>query len=314
MRRRSRRELAAAAESSSSTGRASRWHRKKDGSAIRVEAHVREVSIDGRTLGLALLQDVTVQQKLEEQLRQAQKMDAIGQLAGGIAHDFNNILSVITGYTEVLLERFDPAAYGYRQISEIHQAGERAAGLTRQLLAFSRQRETESRVVELNSIIIGMSQMLQRLIGEDIQLVTSLSAVAGRVRADSSQLEQVVMNLAVNARDAMSGGGILFIETANLILDEAFVRSHVNVRPGPYVRLTVTDNGVGMEPATLARVFEPFFTTKGIGHGTGLGLATVFGIVEQCEGHIYVYSEPGRGSTFKIYLPRVEAPVSQAGQ
>jgi two-component system cell cycle sensor histidine kinase/response regulator CckA len=248
----------------------------------------------------------------EEQLRQAQKMEAIGQLAGGIAHDFNNLLSVINGYTELLLERLDPEAYGYRQIAEIDKAGARASGLTRQLLAFSRQRETEMRVLELNSIIGDMTELLDRLIGEHIELVTDLSEVAGRVRADANQLEQVVMNLVVNARDAMSGGGRLSISTANVTLGEKFVAGHLNMKPGPYVRLTVEDTGTGMDAATQARIFEPFFTTKEVGRGTGLGLATVFGIIQQCSGHIYVHSELGQGSTFEVYLPRVEAAVSPA--
>ena len=246
----------------------------------------------------------------EDQLRQAQKMEAIGQLAGGIAHDFNNLLSVISGYTEILLERLDPDAYGYRQIAEIEKAGARAAGLTRQLLSFTRQRETEMRVIELNTVIADMKELLERLIGEHIELVTELSEPAGRVRVDANQLEQVVMNLVVNARDAMSGGGRLSITTANLSLDEKFVASHLNVKPGPYVRLAVVDTGTGMDPATQARIFEPFFTTKEVGRGTGLGLATVFGIVQQSGGHIYVHSEAGRGSTFEVYLPRVEAAVS----
>ncbi len=282
-------------------------HRKQDGSVIRVDTYVHDVWIDGRRSRLALLQDVTEQQKLEEQLRQSQKMEAIGQLAGGIAHDFNNLLTIVNGYADHLLAQSHPAAEGYEELGEIRNAGERAASLTRQLLSFSRRREVDPRVIDLNSTVTDMDRLLRRLIGEHLQLEVQLSPALGSVRVDPSQIEQVIMNLAVNARDAMKGGGTLTIETANVEADEAFVSGHVGVRPGPYVVLVVTDTGCGMDAETRSRIFEPFFTTKALGHGTGLGLATVFGIVKQSGGHVYVYSEPDRGSTFKIYLPRVDA-------
>jgi PAS domain S-box-containing protein len=286
-------------------------HRKKDGSIVRVEIHVHDVWVGGRRSRLALLQDVTEHQKLEEQLRQSVKMEAIGRLAGGIAHDFNNLLTIVNGYSDHLLASSAPGREGYEELSEIRKAGEQAASLTRQLLAFSRPREGVATIVDLNSVVGDMDKLLRRLIGEHIALVLGRSPVLGNVRTDPGQIEQVVMNLAVNARDAMTGGGTLTIETANVEVDEVFARSHVDVVPGSYVMLTVTDTGCGMDDQTLPRIFEPFFTTKGPGYGTGLGLATVFGIVKQSAGHIYVYSEVGRGSTFKIYLPRVDAPPSQ---
>ena len=285
-------------------------HRRKDGTIIRVDVHIHDVWVAGRRSRLALLQDVTEHLKLEEQLRQSQKMDAIGQLAGGIAHDFNNLLTIVNGYADLLLARSKPGVEGYEDLAEIRKAGERAATLTRQLLAFSRQRELDPKVIDLNSVVSDMDKLLRRLIGEQIELVVAPSPVLGSVRTDAGQIEQVIMNLAVNARDAMGGGGTLTIETANVEVDVGFTRGHVGVTPGPYVVLAVTDTGCGMGQETLPRIFEPFFTTKEPGRGTGLGLATVFGIVKQSGGHIYVYSEPGRGSTFKIYLPRVDSPPS----
>jgi len=285
-------------------------HRRKDGTVIRVDVYVHDVWVAGRRSRLALLQDVTEHLKLEDQLRQSQKMEAIGQLAGGIAHDFNNLLTIVNGYTDILLARSRPGVEGYEELAEIRKAGERAASLTRQLLAFGRQRELDPKVIDLNSAVTDMDKLLRRLIGEQIELVVVPSPVLGSVRTDAGQIEQVIMNLAVNARDAMSGGGTLTIETANVEVDEGFTRSHVGVLPGPYVVLAVTDTGCGMDTETQQRIFEPFFTTKEPGRGTGLGLATVFGIVKQSGGHIYVYSEPDRGSTFKIYLPRVDSPPS----
>jgi len=262
---------------------------------------------DGQLVGiLGIGRDVTERAQLEQQLRQAQKMEAVGRLAGGIAHDFNNLLTAITGYAELLQE--DLAADDRRRedVVEIRKAADRAAGLTRQLLAFSRQQVLQPRVLDLNALVTEFENMLRRLLGEDIALATRLAPVLGAVQADPGQLEQVVMNLAVNSRDAMPGGGQLTIETANVDLDDAFAREHHPARPGPYVLLAVSDTGTGMTAEVQAHLFEPFFTTKEKGKGTGLGLATVYGIVKHSGGFISVYSEVGHGTTFKIYIPRVE--------
>ncbi len=261
---------------------------------------------------VSINRDITERKLLEEQLVQSQKMEAVGRLSGGIAHDFNNLLGVMIGYAEFLQERLDSSNPLRGSADEILKAGKRAAALTRQLLAFSRQQVLDPKVLDLNAIVIDIEQLLRRVIGEDIQLEIDLDPLIGRIKADYSQIEQVLVNLAVNARDAMPRGGKLTIQTKSVELDAAVLQHHYPNQPGPYICLTMSDTGVGMNAATKARAFEPFFTTKEKGKGTGLGLSTVYGIVKQSGGHIHIDSTPLEGTTFRIYLPKtVEIPAAK---
>ncbi len=282
--------------------------RRKDGTPITVRLSGQVVRDQTGTLEgfRVFVENVSERRSLEAQLQQAQKMEAFGRLAGAIAHDFNNLLTAIIGYSDFALYTLDKDQPIYEDLQAIKQSGERAAALTRQLLAFSRSQMLAPRVLDLNSVVAGIEKMLRRLIGEEINLVTILNPDLGRVKADPGQLEQVIMNLAVNARDAMPNGGKLIIETENVELDEDYVRGHLNAKPGRYAMMAMSDTGCGMDTRTRSRIFEPFFTTKEQGKGTGLGLSTVYGIVKQSGGDIWVNSDVGKGTTFKIYLPLLE--------
>jgi PAS domain S-box-containing protein len=294
-------------------GLTAEWKRKDNTTTV-VRVSGRSVANGGEGLVFELFaEDVTERRALEQQLRQSQKMEAIGRLAGGIAHDFNNLLMVISGYSEFLLERLGAEPHLRGPAQEIASAAERASSLTRQLLAFSRKQMLAPRIVNLNDVATENIKMLTRMIGEDVDLVMVPSPNLWPVRADAGQIEQVIMNLAVNARDAMPSGGKLTIETSNVTLDDDYARFHAPLRPGDYVMVAISDTGAGMDNETQSHIFEPFFTTKGT-KGTGLGLSTVYGIVKQSGGYIWVYSEVGRGTTFKIYLPRVASTGEAAAQ
>jgi PAS domain S-box-containing protein len=288
--------------------------RRRDDSYVWVEATARGLSDPhtGKTNELICIsRDITERRSLESQLQQAQKMDAIGQLAGGVAHDFNNLLTVISGYVGLILADLPKQHSARDAVMEIHKAADRAAALTRQLLAFSRRAMLDPKVVDLNALVTDSEKMVRRLIGEDIEFTTAMAANLWRVKVDRTQIDQVILNFVVNARDAMPQGGKLTIETANVVLDENYIRNNAEARPGPHVMLAISDSGHGMSREVLDHIFEPFFTTKGLGKGTGLGLATAYGIVKQSGGHITVYSEVGVGSSFKIYLPSVSDAVTQ---
>ena len=285
---------------------------RKDGTEFPVEVSLSYIEAGEGRFAIAFVSDISQRKHLEEQLLHAQKMEAVGRLAGGVAHDFNNMLTVIAGYNRMILDELsamDPLR-GYAE--EVLKAADRAGALTNQLLAFSRRQIMRPRVVNVNTVLSQTEKMLRRLIGEDVELDMRLAADAGNIKADPGHVEQAVVNLAVNARDAMPLGGRLTIETENVHLDENYSRTHMGVSPGDFVLIAVSDNGHGMDAETRRRIFEPFFTTKEKGKGTGLGLATVYGMIKQTGGDIWVYSEPGRGSTFKLYFPRVAEPVSDS--
>ena len=288
------------------------WKRR-DGRLLTVQLSVRAVRNRAGQVEYyeTFVRDVTDQRRLQQQVLQSQKMEAVGRLAGGIAHDFNNLLTVITSYSDLLLEDLAPGDAKRDDLEQVRKAADGAAALTRQLLAFSRQQVVEPRVVSLNTVVEGLQKILRRVIGEDIELTTTLAPDLGAVRADVGQLEQVLMNLAVNARDAMPTGGRLTVETANVEHDPDYAREREAAAVRQFAMLAVSDTGCGMDEATKARIFEPFFTTKEPGKGTGLGLATVYGIVKQAGGFIWVYSEPGQGTSFKIYLPEVDATAER---
>jgi two-component system, cell cycle sensor histidine kinase and response regulator CckA len=279
------------------------------GALFDVEVFLTRIEIGGEPAVVAAVRDTSERKRLEDQLLHAQKMEAVGRLAGGVAHDFNNLLTVITGYSEMLLESAGDICECRGELEEIRAAAEHAAALTRQLLIFSRKHISEPRLIDLNEMLVRLGKMLSRLLGEDVEVRTNVAPHLGLVFADPVQLEQVVLNLVVNARDAMPHGGRLTIETQNIVLDEEYVKRHVHVTPGRYVLFAITDTGHGMTAVTQERIFEPFFTTKDAGKGTGLGLSIVYGIVKQCGGDVWVYSEVGHGTTFKIFLPEAEGRI-----
>jgi signal transduction histidine kinase/ActR/RegA family two-component response regulator len=288
-----------------------RKHRCKSGKILDVDVTIHALVIDGRRCVLGIALDMTRSRRVEEELRQAQKMEAIGRLAGGIAHDFNNILAVILANAECVLEDLGGDHDAAMGIVEIRDAAKRAAGLTRQLLTFSRKQRRQPKPLALNSVVTGIEAMLNRIVGEDINMSATIASDLGTIEADPGEVEQVLMNLVVNARDAMPGGGRLVLETSNAIVDDNQA-SEIGVPAGRYVVLSVTDTGCGMTDEVRARIFEPFFTTKDVDRGTGLGLATVFGILKESRGGITVYSEPDRGTTFRIYWPRTDAVTAKA--
>ena len=284
---------------------------RKDGRKVLLETSAHLLRSNGKKVGVqGIARDVTERRQLESMVQQSQKLEAVGRLSGGLAHDFNNLLCVISGHTEILMERLQPSDPAMRSVTQIRKAADSAAALTRQLLAFSRRQVFHPQVVDLNAVVLETEKLLERLIDEHIEFYTALDPALGRVRVDPVQVEQVVINLALNARDAMPRGGKLTIETSNIDLEEDHQSRHSLIPAGKYVLLALTDTGCGMSEETRCRIFEPFYTTKEIGKGTGLGLATVYGIVKQSGGFIWVYSEEGRGTTFKVYLPRVVSPLT----
>ncbi|MCC6522158.1 MAG: PAS domain S-box protein [Polyangiaceae bacterium] len=284
--------------------------RRKDGTELPVEIALSFVQVGHARAALAFVTDISGRKRLEEQVLQSQRMEAVGRLAGGVAHDFNNMLTVIAGFNRLILDRLSPLDPLRGFAEEVLKATDRSAALTAQLLAFSRRQAWEPRVLNLNTVLASSEKMLRRVIGEDLELHFAPQRDLWNLRADAAQLDHVIVNLALNARDAMPAGGRLTIETANVELEHEYARTHLGVRPGSYVMLAVTDTGVGMDSDTKSQIFEPFFTTKPTGKGTGLGLSTVYGIVKQCGGDVWVYSEPGVGTTFKLYFPRVAEPES----
>ena len=284
--------------------------RKKDGTEFPVEVSLSFIETDEGPFGIAFVTDITPRKQLEEQLAHSQKMEAVGRLAGGVAHDFNNLLTIISGYNRMLLDQLSDSGPLRSYSEEVLKAADRAAALTNQLLAFSRRQMLRPRVVDANSLVQGDEKMLRRLIGEDIDLVLQLTPGVGNIKVDPGQFSQIILNLAINARDAMPNGGRLTIETAVAHLDEDYAKAHLEVRPGEYVMIAVSDNGIGIDAETKRHIFEPFFTTKEQGKGTGLGLATVYGIVKQSGGDIWVYSELGQGTTFKVYFPQIRDAAS----